>query len=49
MASTSRNFQDMLNEHLSYDLLKEEMIRRDWLLQNVQRDDGLTFGPSKTG
>jgi hypothetical protein len=34
----------MLNEHLSYDLLKEEMIRRDWLLQNVQRDDGWKGG-----
>lgn len=42
--ASSRNFQDMLNEHLSYDLLKEEMIRRDWLLQNVQRDDGWKGG-----
>ena len=42
--ATDRNFSSMLNEHLSYDLLKEEMIRRDWLLQNVQRDDGWKGG-----
>lgn len=42
--ATSRNFQDMLNEHLSYDLLKAEVLKRDWLLQNVSRDDGWKGG-----
>lgn len=29
----------MLNEHLNYDLLKEEMIKRDYILQTVEKDD----------
>lgn len=41
---TSRFFNDMLNEHLSYDLLKAEILKRDWLLQHVQRDDGWKGG-----
>lgn len=37
--ATTRTFQDMLNQHLHYSLLKEEMIKRNWLLQNVEKDD----------
>lgn len=29
----------MLNEYLPNDLLKEELIKRSWLLSNVERDD----------
>jgi len=36
--STTRTFQAMLNEYLSMDLMKEELIKRDWLLQNVEMD-----------
>lgn len=37
--STNRTFSTMLNEHLNYDLLKEEMIKRDYILQTVEKDD----------
>jgi len=41
---TSRSFQDMLNEYLPNRLLKEELLKRVWLLQNVQRDDSWAGG-----
>jgi hypothetical protein len=34
----------MLNEYLPNDLLKEEMIKRDYLLTNVEKDDGWLGG-----
>lgn len=34
----------MLNEYLPNDLLKEELIKRDWLLSNVEKDDGWKGG-----
>jgi hypothetical protein len=34
----------MLNEYLSIDLMKEELIKRDYLLQKVERDDGWKSG-----
>lgn len=37
---TSRNFQDMLNEYLPNRMLAEEYIKRDWLLSNVEMDNG---------
>lgn len=37
--STNRTFQDMLNDHLNYDLLREEMIKRDYILGKVEKDD----------
>ncbi len=36
---TNRTFSAMLNEHLNYDLLKEEMMKRDYILQTVEKDD----------
>lgn len=36
---TNRTFQDMLNEHLNYDLLREEFIARNYIIQNIERDD----------
>lgn len=42
--STTRSFQDMLNEYLPNDLLMEEMIKRDWLLQNCQKDQNWKGG-----
>lgn len=41
---TTRSFNDMLNEYLPNRLLKEELIKRNWLLQNVQRDDSWSGG-----
>lgn len=43
MATTS-SFDSMLNEYLSYDLLKEEMIKRDYLLNRVEKDNGWKNG-----
>lgn len=43
--ATTRTFQDMLNDYLTYDLLKEEMIKRDWLLTSVEKDNGWKDGP----
>jgi len=37
--ATTRTFQDMLNEYLPNKLLKEEMLKRDWLLSNIEKDD----------
>jgi hypothetical protein len=42
---TNRTFQDMLNDHLNYDLLKEELLKRDYILSKVDRDDDWLGGP----
>lgn len=42
--ATTRTFQDMLNEWLNYDLLKEEMIKRDYLLTKVDKDNNWKGG-----
>jgi hypothetical protein len=36
---TTRSFQTMLNEYLPDDLFKEELLKRDWLFNNMERDD----------
>jgi hypothetical protein len=35
----------MLNDYLTYDLLREEMIDRDYILKTVDKDDGWIGGP----
>jgi len=42
--ATTRSFQTMLNEYLPNNMLKEELIRRDYILQNVQKDDSWKGG-----
>lgn len=42
--ATTRTFQAMLNEYLPNELLKEELIMRDYVLQNVQKDDNWKGG-----
>lgn len=42
--STQRTFQNMLNEYLTYDLLKEELMKKDYLLSNIEKDDGWKGG-----
>jgi hypothetical protein len=42
--ATTRSFQDMLNEYLTYDLLKEELVKRDYVLNRVEKDDGWKGG-----
>jgi hypothetical protein len=43
--STTRVFSNMLNEHLHYDLMMEELTRRNYLLEKVERDDEWVGGP----
>lgn len=37
--ATTRTFQDMLNEYLPNSLLKEELIKRDYVLNRVNKDN----------
>lgn len=37
--STERNFNNMLNEYLTDDLLSEELIKRDYFLQKIAKDE----------
>ncbi len=49
---TDRNFQDMLNDFLPNELLKEEMVKRDYLLNKIDKDDtwiGASTGASGNG
>lgn len=41
---TTRSFQTMLNQYLANDLLKEELIKRDWIMQNVEMDNSWDGG-----
>lgn len=42
--ATTRTFQDMLNEYLPNELLKEELVKRDYLLQKIDKDDNWKGG-----
>lgn len=42
--STDRLFSSMLNQYLPVDILKEELIKRDYLLQKVQMDKSWNGG-----
>lgn len=42
--ATTRSFQDMLNEYLPNDLFKDELLQRDWYLQNIQKDNNWKGG-----
>lgn len=42
--STNRSFQSMLNQYLPNELLKEEFIKRDWLLKTVEMDNSWKTG-----
>lgn len=42
--ATNRDFQTMLNQYLPLDLLQQEMIKRDYVLQKVQKDEGWKGG-----
>lgn len=43
--ATTRTFSTMLNDYLANDLLKEELVKRDYLLSKVEKDDGWLGGP----
>lgn len=42
--ATTRTFSAMLNEYLPNELLKEELVKRDYLLQKVEKDDSWAGG-----
>lgn len=42
--STTRTFQDMLNEYLPNELLKEEFVKRDYVLTKVEKDNNWLGG-----
>lgn len=42
--ATTQSFQTMLNEYLTYEMLKEEFVKRDYLLTKVEKDDGWKGG-----
>ena len=41
---SARTFQAMLNEYLPNELLKEELVRRDFLLSKIEKDDSWKGG-----
>jgi hypothetical protein len=41
---TTRDFSSMLNEHLTVDLLKMELVKRTWLLDNADIEDSWKGG-----
>lgn len=46
--STNRTFQDMLDDYIPDRVFIEEIVRRDYLLSNIERDDNWT-GAGGTG
>jgi len=42
--ATKRSFQDMLNEYLPNNLLKEELLKRDYILNRVTKDNNWKGG-----
>lgn len=42
--ATTRTFQDMLNEYLPNELLKEEFVKRDYLLSKIEKDNSWLGG-----
>lgn len=42
--ATSRSFSAMLNQYLPNDLLREELVKRDWILQTVEMDNSWLGG-----
>ena len=44
MSSTTRNFNNMLNEYITNDLASEALLKRDWFVQNVPKDNGWKGG-----
>lgn len=47
--STQRTFQAMLNDFLPNALLKEEMVKRDYVLSTIEKDDTWVGASASTG
>lgn len=45
--ATTRTFQDMLNDYLPNSMMMEELIKRDWFLQNLEIDNSWKGGRIK--
>ena len=45
MGQTKRRFNNMLNENLHYDLLMAEVSKRNYFLQNCEKDEDWNDGP----
>lgn len=43
--ATDQTFEDMLNDYLPNELLKEELVKRDYILKTAEKDDGWKGGP----
>lgn len=43
--ATTRTFSAMLNDYLPNELLKEELLKRDWILNTVDKDNSWLGGP----
>lgn len=41
---TTRSFSTMLNQYLPNELLKEEIVKRDWILSNAEQDNSWLGG-----
>lgn len=37
--ATTRSFSSMLNEYLPFELLAQELIKRDYVLSNIEKDN----------
>jgi hypothetical protein len=42
--ATTRSFDSMLNQYLTYDLLKEELVKRDYVLSKIEKENGWKGG-----
>ncbi len=45
--ATTRSYGDLLNDYLPNEMLFEEMVKRDWFLQNVKKRQDWKGGPLK--
>lgn len=43
--ATTRTFQSMLNDYMPYDLLRDEFLKRDFLLSKVEKKNDWKIGP----
>jgi hypothetical protein len=47
--ATTRSFSAMLNDYLPEELLKEEFVKRDFLMSKIEKDDGWVGASSTSG
>lgn len=46
---TTRTFSNMLNDYLPNGLLREELVKRDYVLKNINKDDGWVGASNSSG